>query len=237
MGVKLTGGATLRFDSADAVLTCLTNFSFSSGTVSVAFGNGVSPSGGKTLVLWPDGSQAPAGTFVFANASLAANWDLCKTANGLIVKPKDRFDVPDTEAYIVHDSALDDWLDEQNFWMYEENNPGATWQDFLSENGENGYANWINYLLGLPTTDANAKVRATINFDEQGRVVVSVADALSNAPDVTTVKTVFTLYSTDDLSNWPSAGEAMDGPTAVKQRDGARRFYRIGISFSAPSGL
>ena len=237
MGVKFTSGATLRFDAADAVLTCLTNFSFSSGTVSIAFDNGVSPSGGKTLVAWPDGSPAPAGTFAFANASLAANWDLCKTSTGLIVKPKDRFDVPDTEAYIVHDSALDNWLDEQNFWMYEENNPGATWQDFLSENGENGYANWINYLLGMSAYDPNAKVRATISFDEQGRVVVSVADALSNAPDVTTVKTVFTLYSTDDLSDWPSVGEPMDGPTAVKQRDGARRFYRIGISFTAPSGL
>lgn len=237
MGVKLTGGATLRFDSADAVLTCLTNFSFSSGTVNIAFADGIVPYGRQVLVLWPDGSQAPAGTFAFANASLAANWDLCKTSTGLIVKPKDRFDVPDTEAYIAHDAALDNWLEEQNFWMYEENNPGATWQDFLSENGENGYANWMNYVLGLPTTDANAKVRATISFDEQGRVVVSVADALSNAPDVTTVKTVFTLYSTDDLSDWPSVGEPMDGPTAVKQRDGARRFYRIGISFSAPSGL
>ena len=153
------------------------------------------------------------------------------------MKPKDRFDIPGTDAYITHDAALDDWLDEQNFWMYEENNPGATWQDFLSENGENGYANWMNYVFGLPTTDASAKVRATISFDEQGRVVVSVADALSNAPDVTTVKTVFTLYSTDDLSDWPSVGEPMDGPTAVKQRDGARRFYRIGISFTAPPDL
>ena len=227
MGVKLTGGATLRFDSADAALTCLTNFSFSSGTVSVAFGNGVSPAGGKTLVLWPDGSPAPAGTFAFANAALAANWDLCKTSTGLIVKPKDRFDVPRIDAYIVHDSALDNWLDEQNFWIYEENNPGATWQDFLSENGENGYANWMNYALGLPTTDAGAKVLATIRFDEQGRVVVSVADALSSAPALPGLKIVCTLLATDDLSNWPSEGKAMNGKTATVPTENGSRFFKV----------
>ena len=233
MGVKLTGGATLRFDSADAVLTCLTNFSFSSGIVSIAFGNGVSPAGGMTLVLWPVESPAPAGNFAFANTSLAANWDLCKTANGLVVKPKDRFDIPGTDAYITHDAALDDWLDEQNFWMYEENNPGATWQDFLSENGENGYENWMNYALGLPTTDANAKVRATISFDEQGRVVVSVADALSNAPALPGLKIVCTLLATDDLSNWPpeSAGTDMNGTTVTLPVSGTpRRFYKVRVT-------
>ena len=176
---------------------------------------------------------APAGNFAFANASLAANWDLCKTSTGLIVKPKDRFDVPGTEAYIVHDSALDDWLDEQNFWIYEENNLGATWQDFLSENGENGYANWMNYALGLPTTDANAKVRATISFDEQGRVVVSVADALSNAPAIPGLTIVCTLLATDDLSNWPpdSAGTDMNGMTATLTVSGsAQRFYKVLVS-------
>ena len=233
MGIKLTGGATLRFDSADAVLTCFTNFSFSSGTVSIAFGNGVVPSDRQVLVQWPSGSPAPAGTFAFANNSLAANWELCKAANGLIVKPKGRFDVPGTDAYIVHDSALDNWLDEQNFWIYEENNPGATWQDFLSENGENGYANWMNYALGLPTTDANAKVRATINFDEQGRVVVSVADALSNAPAIPGLTIVCTLLATDDLSNWPpdSAGTDMNGMTATLTVSGsAQRFYKVLVS-------
>ena len=133
----------------------------------------------------------------------------------------------------MHDSALDDWLDEQNFWMYEENNPGATWQDFLSENSENGYANWMNYALGLPTTDANAKVRATINFDEQGRVVVSVADALSNAPALPGLKIVCKLLATDDLSNWPpeSAGTDMNGTTATLPVSGTpRRFYKVRIT-------
>ena len=231
MGVKLAGGATLRFDSADAVLTCLTNFSFSSGTVSVAFGNGVSPSGGKTLVLWPIGSPAPAGTFVFSNASLASNWDLCKAANGLIVKPKDRFDIPGTDAYITHDAALDDWLDEQNFWMYEENNPGATWQDFLSENGENGYANWMNYALGLSASDPLAKVRATISFDSQGNVVVSVADSIPRAPTVTGFKVECKLLQTDDLQNWPSEGTTMNGTTATLPFSGTpRRFYKVRIT-------
>ena len=137
------------------------------------------------------------------------------------------------DAYITHDAALDDWLDEQNFWMYEENNPGATWQDFLSENGENGYANWMNYALGLPTTDAGAKVLATIRFDEQGRVVVSVADALSNAPTLPGLKIVCTLLATDDLSNWPpdSQGTEMTGTTATLPVSGtSHRFYRVRIT-------
>ncbi len=231
MGIKLTGGATLRFDSADAVLMCLTNFSFSNGTVSIAFANGIVPSDRQVLVQWPSGSPAPAGTFAFADTSLAANWELCKAANGLIVKPKDRFDVPDTEAYIVHDSALDNWLDEQNFWIYEENNPGATWQDFLSENGENGYANWMNYALGLSASDPLAKVRATISFDSQGNVVVSVADSIPRAPTVTGFKVECKLLQTDDLQNWPSEGTTMNGTTATLPFSGTpRRFYKVRIT-------
>ena len=91
----------------------------------------------------------------------------------------------------------------------------------------------MNYALGLPTTDANAKVRATISFDEQGRVVVSVADALSNAPAIPGLTIVCTLLATDDLSNWPpdSAGTDMNGMTATLTVSGsAQRFYKVLVS-------
>ena len=73
---------------------------------------------------------------------------------------------------------------------------------------------------------------AKIAFDTEGRVVVSVVDALSGAPDVPAVAVVCTLYSTDDLGDWPAAGEAMDGASIAIPRDGAKRFYRVGVSFA-----
>ena len=133
MGVKLTGGATLRLDSADAVLTCLTNFSFSSGTVSVAFANGIVPYGRQVLVRWPDGSPAPAGNFAFADSTLAANRDLCKTSTGLVVKPKNRFDVPGTDSYIECDSALESWLDDENFVAGVH---GGAWREWIHQLAE-----------------------------------------------------------------------------------------------------
>ena len=229
MGIKLTGGATLRFDSADAVLACLTNFSFSSGTVSIAFGDGVSPSGGKTLVLWPEGSTAPAGTFVFANSSLAANWDLCKTSTGLIVKPKDRFDVPDTDAYISRDAAVDEWLDDANFGLYD-----GTWREFMEETGANGYVNWINYVLGLPAADPTAKVIAKIYFDSQGKVVVSVADSIPAAPAIAGVKVVCKLLETDDPKTWPDTGLSSDGKTITVVKASGGRFFRVLIEIQSP---
>ena len=224
MGVKLTGGATLRFDSADAVLTCLTNFSFSSGTVSVAFANGIMPYGRQVLVRWPDGSPAPAGDFAFADSTLAANWDLCKTSTGLVVKPKNRFDVPGTDSYIEYDSALESWLDDENFWMYED---VMTWQEFMEERGTNGYLNWQNYILGLSASDPLAKIRATISFDSQGNVVISVADSIPRAPTVAGVNVECKLLQTNDLRNWPSAGTPTNGKTITIPVEHSNRFYKV----------
>lgn len=226
MGVKLTGGATLRLDSADAALTCLTNFSFSSGIVNIAFGAGVSPSGGKTLVLWPDGSPAPAGTFAFADSALAAIWDLCKTSTGLVVKPKNRFDVPGTDSYIACDSALESWLDDENFWMYEDD---MTWQEFMEERGTNGYLNWQNYILGLSASDPLAKIKATISFDSQGNVVISVADSIPRAPTVAGFAVECKLLQTDDVKNWPSAGTPMDGKAAAIPAERGGRFFKVEV--------
>ena len=224
MGVKLTGGATLRLDSADAVLTCLTNFSFSSGTVSVAFANGIVPYGRQVLVRWPDGSPAPAGNFAFADSTLAANWDLCKTSTGLVVKPKNRFDVPGTDSYIEYDSALESWLDDENFWMYED---VMTWQEFMEERGANGYINWQNYILGLSASDPLAKVTAKIGFDSQGNIVISVADSIPRAPTVAGVNVECKLLQTNDLRNWPSAGTPTNGKTITIPVEHSNRFYKV----------
>ncbi len=85
MGVRLADGATLRFDSANAALSCLTNFFFSSGTVRIAFRAGVSPKRGATLVAWPEGAESN-GTFAFADPSIDARWVLVKTPVGLVAR-------------------------------------------------------------------------------------------------------------------------------------------------------
>ena len=223
MGVKLTGGATLRFDSAGAMLSCLTNFSFSSGTVSVAFAPGISPTDRQVLVQWPDGS-APAGNFTFADSALASTWELAKTSTGLVVKPKNRFDVPGTDSYIVYDSALESWLDDENFWMYEDD---MTWQEFMEERGANGYLNWQNYILGLSASDPLAKIKAKIGFDSQGNVVVSVADSIPRAPTVMGFTVECKLLQTNDLKNWPSAGTTMNGKTITIPVEHNNRFYKV----------
>ena len=225
MGVKLTGGATLRFDSADAALSCLTNFSFAGGTVGVAFAPGVSPSDRQVLVLWPAGA-APTGNFAFANSALASTWDLAKTATGLVVKTKNRFDVPDTGSYIAYDSALESWLDGENFWMYEDD---MAWQEFMEERGANGYLNWQNYILGLSASDPLAKVKAKISFDEGGRVVVSVADSIPRAPVVAGFNVECRLLQTDDLKTWPPEGTLMDGKAIAVPFEGGRWFYKVAV--------
>ena len=227
MGVKLAGGATLRFDSVNAALSCLTNFSFTSGTVSIAFGNGVVPSDRQVLVQWPNGSPAPAGNFAFADSALASTWDLAKTSTGLVVKPKNRFDVPGTDSYIVYDSALESWLDDENFWMYEEF--GRTWQEFMEETGANGYLNWQNYILGLSASDPRAKIKAEIGFDSRGNVVVSVADSIPRAPTVAGFSVECRLLQTADLGNWPSEGAAMNGKAIAIPVEHGNRFYKVTV--------
>lgn len=224
MGVKLTGGATLRFDSANAALSCLTNFSFSSGTVNIAFAPGVSPSDRQVLVHWPEGSPAPAGNFTFANTAFASTWELVKTPTGLAVKPKNRFDVPRTGSYIAYDSALESWLDDENFWMYEDY---MTWQEFMEEEGANGYLNWQNYILGFSASDPLAKIKAKIGFDSQGNIVVSVADSIPRAPTVTGFTVEGKLLQTNDLKNWPSGGTPMNGKTITIPVEHNNRFYKV----------
>ena len=145
-------------------------------------------------------------------------------------KPADRFDVPGTDAYIAPCDALDEWLDDANFWMYEDY---MTWQDFMEETGENGYVNWMNYVLGLSASDPLAKVKATISFDAEGRVVVSVADSIPDAPTVPGLKVVCTLLETGDLKSWPDTGVSADGKVVVVTRTHTGRFYRVAVSVAS----
>ena len=223
MGLKLDSGATLRFDAADAQLVMAKPPVFTSGTASIAFAPGISPADRQVLVLWPNGT-APTGNFTFADSALASTWDLVKTSTRLAVKPKNRFDVPGTDSYIVYDSALESWLDDENFWMNEDD---MTWQEFMEERGANGYFNWQNYILGLSASDPLAKVKARIGFDSQGNIVVSVADSIPRAPAVTGFNVACKLLQTSDLQNWPSAGTPMNGKAITIPVEHNNRFYKV----------
>ena len=226
LGLRLNDGATLRFDAADAQLVFARAPTFASGSVKVAFAGGVLPADGKCLLAWPEGS-APNGTFAFADAALASGWELVKTSTGLVVKPKDRYDVPGTGACIAYDSALESWLDDENFWMYEE--LGWTWQEFMDETGANGYLNWQNYILGLSASDPLAKIKAKIGFDSQGNVVVSVADSIPRAPAVAGFSVECKVLQTADLGNWPSGGTAMNGKAIAIPVEHGNRFYKVTV--------
>ena len=226
LGLRLKDGATLRFDAADAQLVFARVPTFASGGVKVAFAGGVLPADGKRLLAWPEGS-VPNGTFAFADAALASGWELVKTSAGLVVKPKNRYDVPGTGGYIAYDSALESWLDDENFWMYEE--LGWTWQEFMDETGANGYLNWQNYILGLSASDPLAKIKAKIGFDSQGNVVVSVADSIPRAPTVAGFSVECELLQTADLENWPSEGAAMNGKAIAIPVEHGNRFYKVTV--------
>jgi hypothetical protein len=232
VGLRLVSGATLRFDSANAKLTFEQAPQFASGKVKIAFGDGISPVDGATLIDWSSTGAEPLGSFEFAEEALGESWALEKSSAGLVVrsvKPSDRFDVPGTDAYISHDAAVDAWLDDANFDIYE-----GTWQEFMQETGANGYVNWMNYVLGLPAADPVAKVNAKICFDAQGKVVVSVADSIPSAPAIPDVKVVCTLLETDDLKTWPETGVSADGKAVTVVKASGGRFFRVLVEIQSP---
>ncbi len=226
VGLCLDDGATLRFEAADASLVFAKAPAFASGTVNIAFAPGVSPCDRWTLATWPEGGM-PAGGFAFKDAAVSLAWELVKTATGLVARVKNRFDVPGMDASIVYGDALADWLDDQNFWMYE-----GTWQEFMAERGGNGYLNWQSYILGL-STDPTATIRAKIGFDAQGNAVVSVADSIPNAPAVPGFSISCMLLSTASLDDWPTGGTDMHGKSVVLPVNGNVRFYRVVVVIEA----
>ena len=134
--------------------------------------------------------------------------------------------MPGTDSYIAYDSALESWLEDENFWMYEDD---MTWQEFMEERGANGYLNWQNYILGLSASDPLAKVKAKIGFDSQGNIVVSIADSIPRAPTVAGFKIECKLLQTDNLKNWPSEGTTMNGKAISIPVEHSNRFYKVSV--------
>ena len=64
--LTLNDGATLVFPTSSSCLSELTSITFASGTVTISYPSGVTPTSGTKLINW---SSAPAGSFVFDNDS------------------------------------------------------------------------------------------------------------------------------------------------------------------------
>lgn len=205
LGIKLDGGATIRFESNDANVVFAKTFKFDSGTVNIELGDGVTPTNRK-LIDWP---SKPTGNFNLVGYD--GKWVLAVEDDGLSLakwKPNEdkRYDIPGTDAYIAESDALSDWLDWNNFELYEF--WGGTWQEFMGESGKNSYLNWQNFLLGYSAEDPTQKFKAKIEI-VNGEVKITTTEG--NIPDgYGVVKRLFKKSSLD--ADWdPPEGEIMSG--------------------------
>lgn len=234
LGLKLVGGATLRFDSSDAKLTFAKAPVFASGTVKIAFGAGVKPVAGATLIDWSAGGTAPGGSFEFEDASLSQKWELTKGASGLtisVIKPADSFDIPGTSSFIPPgDAEVETWLANDEIYqeLLEWNDGDYPWQDYFAETGFNGYKNWMNFLLGFPADDSSAKFSVTIEI-VNGEVVVRTNDSVPSGYLDVVIKRLYSKESLD--GQWPAEGDVINGTVkAVPLAPGAR-FYKVKVDF------
>ena len=203
MGIKFDANATIRFDSNDAALVITNKFSFENGTVNIELGEGVAASKRK-LITWP---SKPNGSFNLVGVD-TSKWTLNADGNGLSLvrkKPDVRYDIPGTDAYIAKSGALTDWLDDQNFWMHEDE---MTWQEFMGEAGKNGYLNWQNFLLGYSAEDPTQKFEAKIKI-VNGEVTITTTE-WTIPEGIGVVKRIFKKSALDE--DWdPPEGEIMSG--------------------------
>ena len=224
-GLFVEDGAVFRFGADGAKLTFEEPLVFTNGTANIAFGSDFTLADGLQLMAW---GAKPDGDFAVLDSALADGWRVVKRSSGLFLRKlhADRFDIPGTSAFVTKD---DEWLDDQNFLLYEESNPGATWVDFLADTGANGYPNWVNYVLGFSTENPDDVLKATVVF-VGGQVTVSVAGALSRAKSVAWMRPVAVMYSAEELGEW-DGGIRMDGFTVTLPASGDRGFYYVTVEF------
>ena len=84
--LTLQDGANIVFPASTSTLSSISALTFASGTTKIHFGSGVTPTAG-TLINWSAANleAAPAGEFAFADSTLAGEWILTKSADGLSI--------------------------------------------------------------------------------------------------------------------------------------------------------
>ena len=145
------------------------------------------------------------------------------------VKTGDNFEVPGTEGWVFwgRGTAVDSWLEDQNFDL--SYGDDMTWQEFMAEEGANGYPNWQNFMLGYSAEDPTQKFSAKIKI-VGGKVIVETTEGVIPS-GYGVVKRLFKKPSLD--SAWdPPEGEVMPGKSATNDI-GNSGFYKVEVSIEA----
>ena len=258
MGLKLDDGATLRFDAADASLVFAKAPQFASGTINIAFANGVTPTNGMVLVRWPDNSPAISGNFAFADPAVAARWTLNKTATGLVVENAplpEKVPVSITVRYFGDDGWEDKSLGFElpSGWVTNYYPSLDTIEAITAKYNDiaaNGADVWQCYMLGLDPTNATSKVSLAmtvvgneIHFAIEG---LGETHALEGIQVQWTMKTSTNLVTdagftmrrdyTTGLSPTFAAHPMPDKPTSTSTTTVDTLFYKVTVSFVAEDG-
>ena len=256
MGLKLGDGATLRFETADASLAFAKAPTFASGTNYIAFAGGVVPTNGMVLVRWPDGS-APAGDFVFADASVANEFALDKTSTGLVVK------AAPLPAQVPVSITLRYWNDDAGRFedrAFDFNLPAAWATNYYpsldtaeavsakyTDTAANGATVWQCYMLGLDPTNQASKVSLamtvegnTIRFAVNGLgethaiAGIGVNWAMKTSTNlVTDAGFTKTRETANGLSPTFADHPMPDKPTPYASDTSGTLFYKVNVSFVA----
>ena len=227
MGVKFTDGATIRFDAAGAKLNCPTNLTFASGTVKIAFADGVTPANNSVIATWPNTSTIN-GRFKLVGA-VTNDYEIATNATGLIFKekPNDRLDFSGY-SYLVEDDVRQ-WLLDKKPDYYEWEYEMYSWQEYLLDSigSSNGYTYLQNFLLGYEPEgfkygEGVQKFSANIEI-VNGEVKITTTEG-SIRDGCGLVKW---LYRKDKMGDeWKK--EKMDGKT-ITIGAGGSEFYKISI--------
>ena len=194
---------------------------FASGTVKVAFADGVTPANNSVIATWP-GTSTINGRFKLVGAA-TNDYEIATNATGLVFKekPYDRLDLSGY-SYLT-EGMLEDWLDENNFGLYE-----YDWKSFMSEiNDRNGYSYLCNYLLGYYADD-NRMFEAKIVIDADGNVVITTTEG--TVPAVRGL--VKKLYSKKSLQDpWTVKTVPFNSEKATTvEKSGETGFYKVEIA-------
>ena len=256
MGLKLDDGATLCFETADASLTLAKAPSFVSGTNYIAFANGVSPTNGTVLVVWPDGS-APGGDFAFADTAVAAKWALDKTSTGLVVKEAPMpAEVPvsitlrywnnNTEEFEDKAFAFSlptEWATNHYPTLDTAEAVAARYNDMAA----NGAAVWQCYMLGLDPTDASGNISLAMTVE--GDTIRFAVDGLGETHAIAGIavnwymKTSTNLVTDAGFTRTRDSANGLspvfddhlmpDKPSQYSTETSDTLFYKINVTFSA----
>jgi hypothetical protein len=228
MGVKFTDGATIRFDAAGAKLSCPTNLTFASGTVKIAFADGVTPANNSEIVTWPNTSTIN-GRFKLVGA-VTNDYEIATNATGLVfkVKPYDRLDL--SGYTYIPETLVHNWLEGAGYDEYS----GKTWREYLT--GTIGFYNKYTYLQnfllgyepeGYKYGEGVQKFSASVSFDADGNVVITTTEGTVPAVQGLVKK----LYSKKNLLDpWTVKTVPFNSEkTTTVEKQGEAGFYKVEI--------